>query len=169
LSNDSGNTSDRAPITVTNPESLFGADRMPDLSKSSSESLPDGREIPTPSPGASTVYGWGSDLGQLGGKTMTYGAGLALATAPGYLTPITAPAAAAGTVAGGLGVAMGDLASTAGTGLQLGAGLDIGLETGNWRPLMAAGAPVLVGMAAPLHPLIKGPLEDRLQRAIEGE
>jgi hypothetical protein len=113
------------------------------------------------------VYRLGGNIGKLGGKAATYGAGLALATAPGYLTPYTAPFAAAGTAAGGLGIATGDTMSTIGTGLQLGAGLDIGLETGNWRPLTAAGAPIIAGAIAPLPHFIRGPLEEKLQNYIE--
>jgi len=97
---------------------------------------------------------------------MTYGAGLTIASLPGYGTP-AAPAAAAGTAAGMLGVASGTFISTAGAGLQIGAGMVIGGQTGNWGPLAGSGIPTLAGMFSELSPLIGPTFEDYVQNYID--
>lgn len=97
---------------------------------------------------------------------MTYGAGLITATSPAYLSPLTAPAGVAGTAAGGLAIDVGNNFSIAGTGLQIGSAMWIGGQTGNWRPLAAAGIPAIASAASELHPLIGPGLEDWLQNYI---
>jgi hypothetical protein len=113
------------------------------------------------------AYKFGGGLGQFGGKAVTYGAALQVATAPGYLTPFTAPAAAAGTAAGALSETIGGEAAFGGTTIQVVAGTVIYLQTGDWVPLYASGAPALASALSPLNGLFGPSLEDRLQSYLE--
>jgi hypothetical protein len=149
------------PVTVRDPESLF---RPPVQSSvyGNVDHRESGPATPVcPSPDMLEIYRRGGQIAEFGGHIAGFSGGGKWAAGKA-----TNPEAVAAKAAGTLGKELSVPFVGLGTGMQLGAGAGIVYQTGNWRPLAAAGIPAIAGAVAEL-PWFGEPVSDALQKYTE--